>query len=482
MQPLSTRCRTVEFDRVSPINLCGVALANRRLSRRLVHCVFLFCTALFAGISTGYAQDVPPDQKAPDVRTTTPLTTPPAGRKYLLGDWGGERTKLEEHGVVFDFFYQADLLSSPSGGEQTANGGFERVRGTFDMDFEKLHLVKGLTFHATGVWQAGVNLNSQYIGAISNPTSLPSSATTRLDAFWFQQSLFSDKFSIKVGQLPGFDFFDLQEYGGTYMNETMGYSPATNYQNYLSYNPGGTPGTEFVISPVKNAYFKGYVGSGNRNNYVDDPNGFHFVFRNSPVFGVETGLYVHPQPGTSAAGTLGKQEKSSGYLPGLYKVGATYNPGRFTNPTTNVSSLGNYFVYFQADQAVYRQAKSGPGASRGLDVTFQISGAPSDVNRVNYQWDAGARYLGPISSRPADTVSFGIVHSHVSNNFEVKAPITDIPLVSGAENLIEINYLAQLTRYAYFQPFFTYVENPRSISTAKIANAPVTGFRFQVHF
>ncbi len=444
----------------------------------------LFLLAPLATITPlAFAQEVPPVQKAPEVRTTTPLSEPTPGRKYMLGDWGGERSNLEEHGVAFDFFYQADLLSSLSGGYQTANGGFERVRGTVDVNFDKMHFSHGLSFHATGVWQSGVNLNSQYIGGVSNPTSLPSTSANRLDQFWLQQSLFSDRFVIKAGQLAGFDLFDLQEYGASFMNETMGYSPATNYQNYLSYNPGGTPGAEFRVMPVKNTYIKTYAGCGNRNIYQQDLTGMHFICKNSPVFGAEAALYVHPQQGTSAAAMLGKQEAPSGYLPGLYKVGATFNPGRFINPTTNVSSLHNYFIYFQGDQAIFRQAKSGPDSRRGMDFTFQISGAPSDVNRINYQFDTGVRYLAPFAKRPADSIALGLVHSHVSSNYNAPTVTSGgIPVGLGSENLIEINYLAQITKWGYLQPFYTYLDNPRALSTVKLGNANVTGLRVQVHF
>src|SRR5262249_48272041 len=43
-------------------------------------------------------------------------------RQYLLGDWDGKRTALEEKGVKFDFFYVADLEANPSGGLQQTAG------------------------------------------------------------------------------------------------------------------------------------------------------------------------------------------------------------------------------------------------------------------------------------------------------------------------------------------------------------------------
>ncbi len=44
-------------------------------------------------------------------------------RPYLLGDWGGERSKLEERGVKFTFYYVADLLANPTGGEKQSEAG-----------------------------------------------------------------------------------------------------------------------------------------------------------------------------------------------------------------------------------------------------------------------------------------------------------------------------------------------------------------------
>jgi RNA polymerase sigma-70 factor, ECF subfamily len=71
-------------------------------------------------------------------------TAPPSSdldfssRQYLFGNWGGERDRLAEHGVTFDFFYIADLLANPSGGERQRDTGWGRIRGTVDVDLGKL--------------------------------------------------------------------------------------------------------------------------------------------------------------------------------------------------------------------------------------------------------------------------------------------------------------------------------------------------------
>jgi carbohydrate-selective porin OprB len=94
---------------------------------------------------------------------------------YLLGDWGGERTRLQNAGVVLNIFYVNDLLTDTRG--DLAN--WSRVRGTLDIDFGKAELVRGLKFHIAAMWQAGGVLGT-YIGAIANPSSNAAFDLTRL--------------------------------------------------------------------------------------------------------------------------------------------------------------------------------------------------------------------------------------------------------------------------------------------------------------
>src|SRR5262245_30212059 len=70
---------------------------------------------------------------APDAGSTS-LESP--SRRYLFGDWGGRRTALEEKGIKFDFFYITDLEANPSGGLQQTKAGWERVRGTVDVNID----------------------------------------------------------------------------------------------------------------------------------------------------------------------------------------------------------------------------------------------------------------------------------------------------------------------------------------------------------
>ncbi len=130
-------------------------------SPRFYKILLFVLIALCCASTLVMAQDSKPAQQ--------PTTYNIATEKYLLGDWGGARTRLEEQkGIKFDFFYVGDLLANPKGGQETATG-WNRVRGTMDIDFNKLIGAKGLTFHVTGLWQGGVNLGGSYLGSIANP-------------------------------------------------------------------------------------------------------------------------------------------------------------------------------------------------------------------------------------------------------------------------------------------------------------------------
>src|SRR5438874_1247710 len=131
---------------------------------------------------------------------------------YLLGDWGGERTRLENAGVVLNLIYVNDLLADTRG--DLAN--WSRVRGTLDIDFGKAELARGLKFHITAMWQAGGNLGG-YLGTIANPSSNASFNLTRLDSWWFEQSLANEKVFLRAGQFAGLDSYGVQPYGETYI-------------------------------------------------------------------------------------------------------------------------------------------------------------------------------------------------------------------------------------------------------------------------
>jgi porin len=104
-----------------------------------------------------------------------------AAEPYLLGDWGGLRTRLVEQGVRFDFGYVSDTLWGFKS-QQTPFAMWNRFRATVDIDFGALAGFDGWYFHATGLTQGGGNLGLD-LGLVTGPSGLVSANTTRLPRF-----------------------------------------------------------------------------------------------------------------------------------------------------------------------------------------------------------------------------------------------------------------------------------------------------------
>ena len=393
-------------------------------------------------------------------------------RQHLFGDWGGERTALAEKGLTFDFFYITDLEGNPTGGLDQTQAGWMRVRGTMDLNFDRLISWQGLSVHATGLWQSGANLGAK-IGTLANPSDLVSAHTTRLDSFWVQQLFFSDKLRIRAGQLAGLDFYGNQDYGGSWLIEPMGYAFGNLFGSiFESFDPAGTPGVEVRFAPKRSFYVKSSVMSGNRDPYHQDPTGTNFEIKNSANFLFEAGYFLHP-PDDGTSGASGAAPTKT--YPGSYKFGGIYNGGKFAD-AAGVMSSGNYLIYGMASQAVFR---TDAGSNRGLDVTAGFDYSPGDVARENVQVTVGGRFNAPFASRQKDRVGVALVYSKISDSFSNFGTLLGGPPL-GSEKAVELNYSLQVTPYWYVQPVFQYYVDVGA--NGALPNAAVLGFRTKVNF
>jgi porin len=133
-------------------------------------------------------------------------------------------------------------------------------------------------------------------------------------------------------------------------------------------------------------------------------------------------------------------------------------------------------IYGMVKQAVFRAT---PGSTQGLDLLAGWDWSPPDTNRQNTQTTLGARYNGPFSSRPQDTVAFAFIYSRIAGPYQDIGIPPGLPLL-GSEKAIELNYAAYLHPFLLFQPVFQYYDDVGANS--HIPNAVVFGFRVKVDF
>jgi porin len=147
----------------------------------------------------GSRPDPSPSSQAADTQNR-----PPPG---LLGDWGGIRPALREHGVELTARYASESAYNPTGGERQ----LVRETGQFDIgataDMGRLAGLEGGTFQATVTYRRGYDLGAAAgLGVLQQVQEVYGRGQTwRLTQFWYEQAFGAAK--LKVGRSsPGEDF------------------------------------------------------------------------------------------------------------------------------------------------------------------------------------------------------------------------------------------------------------------------------------
>jgi carbohydrate-selective porin OprB len=384
---------------------------------------------------------------------------------HLFGDWGGERSKLFERGVRFDFQYISDSLWNFGSKQEERFASWNRFRWTVDIDFGALTGKQGLFFHATALWQGGGNLGT-YLGLLSSPSGMSSRNTCRLDSWWIEKRWLKERLTARIGQFAGQDFYGAQHYSASFIFEPMGYALGNLFTDFESFDPPSTPALEVRVVPINHLYVKSMVLAGDPDPFAHNQTGFVPQFRGTPVSVSEIGFTPGKKASTLRA--FDNVETRKGYS-GLYQFGASYNPGTFT-AANGVRQSGNYLLYWMASQALWRVH---PEEGKGLDGTFAYDWSPGDVNRNYSVLTAGLRFNEPLPLPFHNTMSLGYVQNRLSRQF---LPPNTPPWKP--EHGVEFNALLDPLPMLLLQPVVQYYENVG----ARPGHAVVFGFRTKVEF
>jgi len=409
--------------------------------------------------STLYAQPQEETLSGPDSHETGQDT-----HGHLLGDWRGERSRLLERGVRFDFQYISDTLWNIESDKKERSSVWNRIRGTVDIDLGTLIEEPWLYFHATALWQGGGNLGT-YLGLLTSPSGMSSANTFRLDSWWLEKRWLNERLTARVGQFAGQDFYGAQHDAASFIFEPMGYALGNLFTNFESFDPPSTPAMEVRVVPLPHFYLKSMVEAEDRNPFAHNPTGLVPQFRGVPVSVSEIGFT--PGQKASSVRAFDNVDTRKGYS-GLYQFGASYNPAKFTNATSTKPNSGDYLLYWMASQALWRVD---PREAKGLDATLAYDWSPSNINRNNTTFTAGLRFNEPLPLRIHNTMSLGYVESRLSQQFVPPGAQPWKP-----ERAVEFNTLLHVAPMVLFQPVIQYYENPGG-GTQHVV---VIGFRTKV--
>lgn len=387
-----------------------------------------------------------------------------AERDYLLGDWGGARTKLKDRGVDFEFFYIGSMPRNFSGGIKTGSAYEGALLLLLDLDSEKLVGYEGGHFHVGGVSLHGEDHFSDiHIGDLNKVNLIDFPNAWRLWELWYEQMFWNDKVSLKFGQMAiDQDFLKAEFYNSlasiNLLNQTFFY-PTLAFNVYdipgfpaghhaLASSPYGAPGARLRVNAMESLY----VQAGAYDGFPDQEDGTHVNLNK------DEGALLYFEIGYR----LNQQKEDTG-PPGNFKVGAFYHTDDFPDNLSVFQSFigagsvrfhpNTYGAYFLADQFLIREVGKDDPAQQGLVGFFRLTGAPPDRNLTQFGVDGGLVYKGLIPTRDYDSVAIAGSYLQMSDDVrrgqrEVNAvaPGT-FPHLVDYEAAVELCYKAQMTAW-----------------------------------
>ena len=289
--------------------------------------------------STAFAQTAP-DQPAnaaaanqgePDFWTG--LFAP--SRSNLLGDVGGLRTVLGNHGITFGLTETSEVLGNVSGGVRL---GFEYeglTTATLGLDTAKAFGWDGGSFDVSALQIHGRNLSADNLDDLQTASGIEANRAARLWELWYRQQFLDGQADAKIGQQSIDQEFMTSQYSSLYVNTMMGWPMIPSVDLYAGgpAYPLSSLGVRFRAEPTKSLTVLAGV-------FDDNPPGGPFnndsqlrgAEASGAAFNLNTGAlliaeiqYAVNQP---AVGDMAKTDQPTG-LAGTYKLGAWYNTAAF---------------------------------------------------------------------------------------------------------------------------------------------------------
>jgi porin len=399
-------------------------------------------------------------------------------RTTLLGDWGEARTRLEQDGIQLGGDEIAETLGNPRGGHD--QGAI--VEGRLEL-FATIDLAKTLGWqdailHANAYQIHGQGLTARDLDNLVTASNIEAPPSTRLFSLWLQQSLWSDRVSIRAGEIAADDEFFVSQYAPLFISATFGW-PSIMGINLPSGGPSyplARPGARLRVALSPRLVWSAALFSGDGRA---DATGFN-LHMNGDVFAISELAYSMTMFG----------------LPGTMKLGGWHHSGLFADQqfdTTGASLAlggmarmhrGDDGGYFILDQLLWR---AGAGDT-GLAGFFRIGGDPPQRNLIALHMDAGLTF----TSAGGDVVGLGGSYEGVSEAdaqvSKAYGVLSHLPVAApDYESVIELSYQTQVAPWWILQPDAQWVIHPGAKllnTTAPLAKSPdalVLGLRTAIN-
>lgn len=403
---------------------------------------------------------------------------------WLLGDWGGVRTRLLDQGVDFQLSHVSETAYNAVGGHRHVADYTDQVTVGATLDLDRLVDLHDATFQVTYTQRAGRDLDRDAGLDMLQSTQevYGRGQTVRLTEMWFEQKYFDRAVAWKVGRMTfGGEF---ASFSCDFQNNTFcGSAPGNVAGNYLYNWPISQWATTMTVSRDGAGYLK--VGL-----YDQNPQYLGYADKLLPVFfpasvGVLVPVELAWEP------TFG-----SGTLPGSYKIGGWYSSATAQSvavdglgtptPLAGLPALARHGLYggwLSVQQQVTRNRTDNPRGGLGLFLNAVIADSATTIQ--DRQVAVGATWTGPFATRPDDAIALAVGMTRVSSGVVNAAPLLNAlgygPLsTKSAEYVFELDYAVAVRRGLLVRPNVQYIhsEGGSKLST----NVWVLGLKTVVTF
>lgn len=379
------------------------------------------------------------------------------------GDWGGARTFLDEHGIIFSGSYTLDWSSVYSGGinRRASTRTLLDLNITFDLD-----LIAGLSGGSVFInyqstdGRGGIKDSGDFHG--------PSGIQTidnrdQISELWYQQKLWDDRVRFKIGKIDvnsEFAFPGISS--GDFINSAAAYSP-TNYTTMPTY-PEPSTGALLFVAPLQQWYigagfFDGSLSAGKATGRLGP----------KPLFEGDEFYWI----GETGVTWTAIADSGRWWGAGRVAAGAWHHTGEFArfDGGTDDNTSG---AYATLEQQLLRRSDNADddNFARGLFTFLQLGYGEEEVNPAAHHVGVGIACKGTFEGRDSDGA--GIHFSWIDLSDADGASFQD------DETLIELMYKFQVTPAISVRPDLQFIFNPSG--APDVDDAVVGAIRIEITF
>ncbi|MGH2291285.1 MULTISPECIES: carbohydrate porin [Pseudomonas] len=391
----------------------------------------------------------------------------------LTGNWGGQRQRLEDQGIKLTGDYTSETISNLHGGIKRGTRYAQQIRLGAQFDLSKL-----LDTPDAGRVQVllndrrGHSATEDLIGNRMSAQEVYGGEYTRLTELSYQRTLFSPDLSTKLGYMVmGTDFGGMpilaNFVSAGFCAHPLTMSSGSGWGNYPTAHWGGE--LRYDVNPsltLQTALFQVNPG---------------YNARVSKAFAM-------PSNGTTGAILpLEAIINNRAFLNGQYKVGWYYDTSDYAKIGGTGKSSSRTGAYLLVDQAIWRDEQDPASVLRLFGQAATSNAATSPMRRW---YSLGLVKQKPFASRPQDSISFGygraVINPRTRGVQEAAVAYPDdtavITGLDSGEQVLELNYGAQVTPWLLLRPDVQYYIEPGAFFGKQRGNALAAGLQVKMTF